>query len=247
MLVNGCSIVEDRTIEAYSFHHIEFETHVLVIAEGLTTESYLDTGNRASFFDPTIITLHPTLTDNPIAKTWATSGCAPITTNRETIETIWQTLRERAVELGLVDQRSPMSLVDDPKLRLLLDNGNCISAKWSDKARYIFQVPDGSRPTRLLSRAAAPADVIGPFVDDRRRLGVAVKSVVFWSGLQDTIIDAKDIDLAGWHAAEDDIRWTNGNAILDLPIAAGPDTFVEIVVVGTLCYRQDKVGELLVA
>ena len=247
MLVNGCSIVEDRSIDAYSFHHIEFETHVLVLAEGLITESYLDTGNRGSFSDPAIVTLHPRLADKAVAKTWAANACAPMTTNREIVESIWRMLRERALGLGLPDQQSPVSLVDDPQLHLQLDNGSRISARWSGKARYIFHIPDGTKPIQLLSRTAVPADVVGPFVDDRRKLGVAVKSVVFWDGLQDTTIDAKDIDLAGWYAAEDEVRWTDGNAVLELPTAVGSDAFVEIVVVGTLLYRQEELGELLVA
>jgi Hint domain len=49
MLVNGGSIIVDRSIDAYTFYHVELEQHSILLAEGLTTESYLDTGNRANF------------------------------------------------------------------------------------------------------------------------------------------------------------------------------------------------------
>ena len=49
MLVNGASILVDRGIPEYEFFHVELEQHGILLSEGLTTESYLDTGNRALF------------------------------------------------------------------------------------------------------------------------------------------------------------------------------------------------------
>ncbi|WP_141354660.1 Hint domain-containing protein, partial [Gluconobacter sphaericus] len=49
MLINGRSIFYDKSITSYDYYHIETEDHSVIIADGMLTESYLDTGNRRSF------------------------------------------------------------------------------------------------------------------------------------------------------------------------------------------------------
>lgn len=49
MLVNGRSIFFDKSITSYDYYHIETEEHSVIMADGMLTESYLDTGNRRSF------------------------------------------------------------------------------------------------------------------------------------------------------------------------------------------------------
>lgn len=247
MLVNGRSIIEDGDIAAFTYHHIELNTHGVLLAEGLTTESYLDTGNRASFSNASVTAL-PLVPDHG---SWALDACAPLATDRETVEPIWTRLDQRAAGLGMADGRTRTDastrLSDDPRLRVLLDDGVVLTARWDAGGRHFFQIPATARAVRLLSRASVPADVVGPFVDDRRGLGVLVRAVVLWNGLQDTTIRAADIDLAGWHAPEADARWTDGDAALDLPPASGVDSFLEVHVTGSMLYRQDDVPLLLAA
>lgn len=47
-LVNGCTIIQ-VPMDAITYYHIELPAHELVLAEGLPTESYLDTGDRRNF------------------------------------------------------------------------------------------------------------------------------------------------------------------------------------------------------
>ncbi|KXV75411.1 hypothetical protein AD951_00050, partial [Acetobacter malorum] len=49
MLVNGVSIFYDKSITSYDYYHVETEQHSVITADGMLTESYLDTGNRSSF------------------------------------------------------------------------------------------------------------------------------------------------------------------------------------------------------
>ncbi|TCS30744.1 Hint domain-containing protein, partial [Acidomonas methanolica] len=49
MLVNGHSIFYDKSFSSYEYYHIETDTHSVIWADGMLTESYLDTGNRSSF------------------------------------------------------------------------------------------------------------------------------------------------------------------------------------------------------
>ena len=234
MLVNGRSIFTDRSVGAFSFHHLELEQHGILIAEGLTTESYLDTGNRRIFAGPSGA--------DPLEIQDRTPGlrqaCAPVQTERALVEPLWQRLDRRAVASGWPDQRPELELTRDPRLRLRLEGGRQLSALWTDGGRHIFHIPSGGKPVQLLSRVSIPAVVVGPFVDDRRTLGVQVSTIVYWNGLLDTVMPAEAIDLEGWHAAEDALRWTDGAARLDLPVARGTDTFVEVRVVNTLPYQQ---------
>ncbi len=244
MLVNGGSIVEDRALKAFGVYHIELETHGVLLAEGLAAESYLDTGNRGLFSNAGVTQLFPELSIDPSQKSWDADACARLATDRETVEPIWARLADRALHLGLADRRHPATLLDDPQLRILLNNGHFVAAHSSERGRHLFQVPAGAKPLRLVSRAAVPASVIGPFVDDRRRLGVQVRSMALWNEAQSVVVNAEDCDLPGWHAAEQDVRWTNGDATVKLPVAAMSGTFLEVHVVGTLPYRQDGLALL---
>jgi hypothetical protein len=48
-LLNGATIRRDCNRVAVDYHHVELDTHDLLLAEGVRAESYLDTGNRALF------------------------------------------------------------------------------------------------------------------------------------------------------------------------------------------------------
>ena len=246
MLVNGRSIVEAHDLAAFTYHHVELETHGVLLAEGLAAESYLDTGNRASFAQTAVTALRPQLAIEAGHQAWLTHACAPLATDRGTVEPIWRRLDRRAIAHGLADARPGAVLSDDPQLRLLLEDGTVLSARWDGGGRHFFQLPAAARPVRLLSRVAVPAEVVGPFIDDRRGLGVLVRAVTLWNGLHDTTIRAADLDLAGWHAAEADARWTDGNAALDLPPASGADSFLEVHLAGSMRYR-DQAPALLAA
>jgi hypothetical protein len=48
-LVNGATITQELDFGEVHYFHIELEQHDILLAEGLTAESYLDTGNRDAF------------------------------------------------------------------------------------------------------------------------------------------------------------------------------------------------------
>ncbi len=231
MLVNGASILVDRGIPEYEFFHVELEQHGILLSEGLTTESYLDTGNRALFVQA-----------GPVAATRPDAVmAAPLVVARAVVEPIWHRLADRARTLGLAvdpaDDRAGIAFTDQPDLRVLLDDGREVSACWHNAQRHMFQLPRGTRPVRLLSRAAVPAETVGPFVDDRRTLGVAVDKLVLWHGLEEQVVQPNGRALGGWHA-DDGARWTDGNAELDLP-CAGTDVVLDIHLAATMLYRDE--------
>ena len=60
-LVNGATVVQECR-DSISYYHVELEQHGVLLAEGLATESYLDTGNRDAFANEGAVVLVATET-----------------------------------------------------------------------------------------------------------------------------------------------------------------------------------------
>jgi hypothetical protein len=59
-LVNGTTIYQEQSTTHVTYHHIELETHDILMVEGLPCESFLDTGSKNMFENVSGITiLHP--------------------------------------------------------------------------------------------------------------------------------------------------------------------------------------------
>lgn len=83
--------------------------------------------------------------------------------------------------------------------------------------RLVFALPPGTRQVRLVLDSRRPSDA-RPWLDDRRRLGIAVARLTVSDA--DQVIDLPldgDALGAGWHAGETGARWTDGDAELTLP------------------------------
>jgi T5SS/PEP-CTERM-associated repeat protein len=80
-LINGTSIVQVKR-ERIIYYHVELPRHAVILAEGLTVESYLDLGDRANFSDRgEMIRLFPDCGDRfapDAAMVWETQGAAPL-------------------------------------------------------------------------------------------------------------------------------------------------------------------------
>ncbi|MCQ8242388.1 Hint domain-containing protein [Rhizosaccharibacter radicis] len=226
MLVNGGSILVDRSIPEYDFFHLELDRHGILFSEALPTESYLDTGNRALFGS-----------DAVAARPAGAMPAAPVTVSREVVEPIWQRLRDRARAMGLLEPVAAVPTTSDADLRVLLDDGTEIRACWHDALRQMFRIPRGARPVRLLSRAGVPAELVGPFVDDRRSLGVPVERLVVHHGAGAIVLRAAELASEGWHEEERGVRWTDGSASIELPHQVASDMLLDVHMAGTGCYR----------
>jgi hypothetical protein len=81
LLVNGTSIVQVKR-STVTYYHVELPAHAVILAEGLTVESYLDLDDRADFANGSeTIRLFPDF-DARLARnagtTWETRGVAPL-------------------------------------------------------------------------------------------------------------------------------------------------------------------------
>ncbi|MGV4877912.1 Hint domain-containing protein [Acetobacter indonesiensis] len=215
MLVNGSSIFYDKSILSYDYYHVETAEHSVLTADGTLTESYLDTGNRAAFRQTGKVV---TLSAQP--RSWENNAAAPLCVARSVVEGLFRQIRARTSKVDNARKADgKTTLVHNPELHLVTESGAVIMPMRHEGARYSFMLPPDITAVRLVSRAARPSDVIGPFVDDRRQLGVAVSDIRLVAGRKLTLIkthlDAQKPE--GWYdAGQEDLAWTNGNALLPL-------------------------------
>jgi hypothetical protein len=219
-LVNGATIVQERA-DAVSYWHVELPRHGILLAEGLTCESYLDTGNRAAFQNggPAQM-LHPDFA----WQAWAAQACAPLIRDGAELEAARSWLLAQAERLGHVR-------TTDAGLQLIA-GGRPIAAQTGLGGRMLrAALPDGTNTLRLLSRQFVAAQTV-PESDDCRRLGVAV--VRIWLDGVEVALDDARLE-SGWSSRENGLRWTGGDAAL----AVGGARLLQIELGPPGCYWAD--------
>ncbi len=240
-LINGMTIVQAPQ-DHITYWHVELEQHDVILAEGLACESYLDTGNRAAFENAGVpIALHPEFSARGTEKSRQSNACAPPPENTNEVRAIWTRLAERAVARGhiLIEP----TVTTDPQPRLAVA-GREVRPVLATPDRVVFALPRQAAAGHLVSQACAPADV-KPWLDDRRRLGMAVSRIIVRGRTGQIEIPVDHPRLAdGWHDAERDgermWRWTAGDAALWFPADA---TTLEIRLVGTHEYLVPSVSD----
>ncbi|BCI65508.1 Hint domain-containing protein [Acetobacter aceti] len=215
LLVNGHSIFYDRTITSYDYYHVETERHSILSADGVLTESYLDTGNRSSFRQSGTVAALPISR----ALSWENDAAAPLEVSPSFTAPLFHQIETRAVCNGL-DNRTPRSeTTTDPQLRLMTDDGALIPLERQTGLFAFFIIPAGVQSVRLLSRSSRPHDAVGSYVDDRRSLGVQIGRIVVSQDKSNYVLTRhhqSDL-LDGWFPSESTVaRWTVGNAALSL-------------------------------
>ncbi|MCP9320087.1 Hint domain-containing protein [Acetobacter persici] len=216
MLVNGSSIFYDTSIVAYDYYHIETAEHAVISANGMLTESYLDTGNRRSFRQEGKVA-----SIGGRAKTWAADAGAELCVDRAFVEPLFRKLeaRKSSVAEGL-RHADVVELTNDADLHLVTETGAVVRPVRHEGQRYSFMLPANVSSVRIVSRASRPADVIGPFVDDRRQMGVAVGDITFVTAArqENIVVHLAETKPEGWHAdaSQAEAAWTAGNAVLPL-------------------------------
>ncbi|MFS8371681.1 Hint domain-containing protein, partial [Acetobacter indonesiensis] len=226
MLVNGSSIFYDKSFTSYDYYHVETQQHAVIRADGMLTESYLDTGNRKAFRqEGTLVALHGS------NKTWEKNAAAPLCVERDFVEPLFHSLVDRAhIQGHATPPVSQGDTTNDPDLHLVTATGGLVRPVRREDSLYTFMLPPDTKSVRIVSRTSRQVDIIGPFVDDRRDLGVAVGSLqLLTAHTKNNILHTLKTDRPeGWHVEAEDSQalWTNGNALLPLD---------EYVRQGTMC------------
>jgi hypothetical protein len=203
-LLNGATISQVPT-EKVQYWHVELESHGVLVAENLPAESYLDTGNRASFANGgDFVEAHPDFKPRHSADT-----CAPLVQEGPEVERIKARLLERARGFGHAS-------TTDADVHLFA-SGNRIEPLSLGPDRQAFVLPAQCAAIELRSRQFVPAHMT-PANYDMRLLGVSVKRLQIDGA--DVPLDQDGLFLDGWHVLETDSakdarwRWTTGRAVM---------------------------------
>jgi hypothetical protein len=95
LLINGSTIRQISRPGPIDYYHIELDPHALIIAEGVATESFLDTGVQWRRSAQRVVNLLP----NAEPKTWE-DACAPLVLSGPQLDAIRAALQERAVAIA---------------------------------------------------------------------------------------------------------------------------------------------------
>lgn len=215
MLVNGSTIYYDYSITSYDYYHIETDQHAVIIADGMFTESYLDTGNRHVFNHHHKVI--ETSLQNP--KDWKIDAAAPLAVAREVVEPLYNQFNERAQSLNADYKGRSVQRVNDSDLHLVTDQGQIIRQKRVVGEWVTFIVPSTVKHVWINSRHNRLCDVIGPFVDNRHFLGVCVGEIMICINGKNEFLNIlrEEENLEGWHAKQKQAgRWTTGKALLPI-------------------------------
>ena len=91
-LIDGETIVQVPRDEVV-YYHVELPEHDVMLAEGLAVETYLDTGDRATFDNaPGAVVMQPQFA----VRTWEAAGCAELVVTGPRLEKVRQQLRVRS-------------------------------------------------------------------------------------------------------------------------------------------------------
>jgi len=230
MLVNGMSIRYETSIVSYDHYHVETVGHSVIVANNLLTESHLDTGRRHVVHeDETVVRL------NARALNWADDAAAPLDVSRAFVEPRFRALERRALRDGFEAIEETRALTEESDLHLVMPGGQVLRPSRRDDACVVFTVPAAVSRVRVVSRASRPSDTIGPFVDDRRRLGVLVGAVTLSDaeGVREIGSHLVDHAVEGWSVPEQGkCRWTDGDAVLELGMAGSGTLSIQILAGG---------------
>jgi len=203
-LVNHRSIIWDDHAQEVHLYHIELASHDVLLANGAPAESYRDDGNRWLFRNANSGWGLP-----------AQEPCAPILTGGPIVDAVWRQLVERA------GPRPGLPVTDDPDVHLLVD-GRRVDAMARHGEAYIFPLYSRPLSVRVMSRSGTPAEL--GLVRDVRELGVAVRRIALRQATRFRLLQATDVRLTDGfydYEADNDFRWTNGDALVPEDLFAG--------------------------
>jgi hypothetical protein len=246
MLVNGASIVREKRLTKFRYYHVELDEHAILFSEGMTSESYVECGNRAFFQNGGVVDLNAGFVRMSPADIYESKVCAPFVHDPAAVRPVWEQLSERAAELGYAPP--PVATTTDPDPRLGAGDREIRPLSVAN-GQYTFVVPPFRTEVRLITRAARPCEA-RPLIAEHRTLGVTVSRVRVRHGrdVEDLPLDGGMFGQGWWDIERDGERmwrWTNGNAVLRLPEARGPGRVLEITMGGGMTYALAPADEAM--
>jgi hypothetical protein len=211
-LINGTTL-KQVDVEEVTYWHLELESHDIVLANGLPTESYVDLGNRI-FFAPAAEEALPHRRDE-----LSSLYCRPFVTEEVLVQAVRARLRARAYDLGWCLETTQLADVT------VIVDGKTVRPDIVDELALQFVLPAAATDVWLSSEVSVPAGISDS--SDSRTLGLCISRLIVddgWNTRRN--ISSNDPRLSrGFHSPEgsDDQpkRWTEARAHLPAALWEG--------------------------
>jgi hypothetical protein len=107
-------------------------------------------------------------------------------TDPDAVKPVWDRFAARAIGMGFTPLEHDTT--QDPAIHLVVD-GQALRPLAPDNEKLCFVLPSTARSIRLLSRSFRPAE-LRPWLNDPRRLGVAIRSIALRDRDGETVLGA---------------------------------------------------------
>lgn len=230
-LVNDMS-VRQVDVPEIVYHHIELESHNIVLAEMLPVETYLDCGNRQQFSGSgRAVSLFADL-GTPIRD--EQRACAPLICSGPRLTEIRARSHQQLAVRGAHQISGEFRVFAGGEMLVPID---------SKDDRWVFRLPEAVREIEISSTASRPA-ALDPASQDWRFLGIALTDVELDGRLQDM---RGPRFLSGFHAPECAgagwFRWTDGTGRID--VSTGRTLAFTLQAVSPVWHVPDRTSPLL--
>lgn len=199
-LVNHFSIYYDSTIPDYTYYHFTTETHSVVNANGILSETYL--GGQHQWDDTNI---HMVVKDAP-------SAARPIVTSTAFLAQLQADILRRCDK----GEHTEDALLSDRVFSLTLrdTDGHIVHALRSNANTHVFMIPRTRNGLFHLDVPVhRPVDLFGPSVDDRRYLGARMEFSIIESDGQITPLHMDYPSDTSWYPD----GWSKSGSRITLP------------------------------
>ncbi|UYH52135.1 Hint domain-containing protein [Candidatus Kirkpatrickella diaphorinae] len=214
-LENGATIYYDHGISLSTHYHFATVENAVVWANNLPCRSAIPTEEAilsvSEILDESV-SLFGMQHDGEMALQVATS---------DYIEPIARGIQARAAHMGFRQEgKRDMKPSQEITCQVVDARGRAVAPIRHHGRTLLFNVKTLQGLISIRSPAARPCDVIGPFIDDRRNLGVLIGeiTIIFPDRVEAMTRHLSEPNLFGWHGVEagQAMRWTAGQAVLPM-------------------------------
>lgn len=214
-LENGATIYYDHGISLSTHHHFATVENAVIWANNLPCRSAIPT--EEAILNVSEITDGSEASSGMLHK----GSMALQIASPDFIEPIARGIQARAAHMGFRQEgKLDMKPSQEVRCQVVDARGRAVPPIRHHGKTLLFNVKTLQGLISIRSPAARPCDVVGPFIDDRRNLGLLIGdiTVIFPDRVEAMTRHLSEPNLFGWHGVEagQSMRWTAGQAELPM-------------------------------
>ncbi|MEE8659247.1 hypothetical protein CGLAMM_01000 [Acetobacteraceae bacterium EV16G] len=214
-LENGATIYYDHGISLSTHHHFATVENAVIWANNLPCRSAISS-------DKAIFSVSEVSDGSAPPYGLQHTATTPLQiASSDFIEPIARGILARAAHMGFRQEGElDMKPSQEVSCQVVDARGRAVAPIRHHGRTLLFNVETLQGLISIRSPAARPCDVVGPFIDDRRNLGLLIGeiTVIFPDHVETVTRHLSEPNLFGWHGVEagQAMRWTAGQAVLPM-------------------------------